>query len=46
MKYSSISPSIRPPRPSAPVEPDPPPRERTRRTFSIASSTMVPTLSR
>ena len=35
MKASSISPSIRPPRPSAPVDPDPPPRERTSRTFSI-----------
>ena len=46
MKYSSISPSMRPPRPTAPVDPDPPPRERTSRTFSIVSSTMVPTLRR
>ena len=45
MKASSISPSILPPRAIAPVEPEPPPRERTSRTFSMVSSTMVPTLS-
>ena len=46
MKYSSTSPSRRPPRPIGPVCPAPPARERTRRTFSMSASTMVPTLSR
>ena len=44
--YSSIWPSIRPPRAMAPVEPKPLPRPRTSFTFSIGSSTMVPTLRR
>ena len=46
MKYSSTSPSTRPPRAIGPVWPLPVARERTRRTFSMSASTMVPTFMR
>ena len=46
MKYSSTSPSTRPPRAIGPVWPLPPARERTRRTLSMSASTMVPTFMR